>query len=53
MNDESVVFTLYIWFWKLLSFVVIYPWSMVLLWLAVIGCISHFIYITFYKAQEK
>jgi hypothetical protein len=53
MNDESVIFTLYIWFWKLLSFVVIYPGAMVVLMLAVIGCISHFIYITFYKAQEK
>lgn len=51
--SESFGMTLYIWYWKLLVFVVIHPLLMVLLWLAVTGCIWHFIHITFYKAQEK
>lgn len=51
MTEISLTF--YVWYWKLLAFVVIHPWAMVLLWLAAIGCITHFIYETFYKAQEK
>ena len=44
--------TVYVWAWKFLIFFVVNPWAMVLLWMVAIGCISHFIYITFYKAQE-
>jgi hypothetical protein len=45
--------TIYTWYWLYISFVIVNPWALVILQLIAIFCVWHFIYTTFYKAQEK
>lgn len=39
--EESLGLTFYVWYWKLLVFLVVHPWAMVLFWVVFIITMAH------------